>query len=139
VERVILPDSTILTDYLLQKTTNLIDTLLVYPGRMLKNLESTGGLVFSGQLLLDLAEHGMSRESAYRLVQGHAMKAWKKELNFRDLVMKDKRITRRIPPKKVEQAFNLKRQLRNVDKIFERVFGEEKRPSTQRKRGSRGN
>ncbi len=69
VERVILPDSTILTDYLLQKTTNLIDTLLVYPKRMMKNLESTGGLVFSGQLLLDLAEHGMSREDAYRLVQ----------------------------------------------------------------------
>lgn len=124
VERVILPDSTILTDYLLQKTSSLMDTLLVYPKRMLKNLESTGGLVFSGQLLLDLAEHGMSRESAYRLVQGHAMKAWKKDLNFRELVMKDKRITKRVPPKQLEQAFSLKRQLRNVDKIFERVFGD---------------
>src|SRR5499427_7849759 len=123
VERIILPDSTILVDYLLNKTANLIDTLMVYPKRMLKNLESTGGLIFSGQLLLDLAEHGMSRENAYRLVQGHAMRAWKKDLNFRELVMKDKRITRRIPPKKIEQAFNLKRQLRNVDKIFERVFG----------------
>lgn len=122
VERVILPDSTILTDYLLQKTSSLMDTLLVYPKRMLKNLESTGGLVFSGQLLLDLAEHGMSRESAYRLVQGHAMKAWKKDLNFRELVMKDKRITKRVPPKQLEQAFSLKRQLRNVDKIFGRVF-----------------
>ena len=68
-ERVILPDSTILADYLLAKTTNLIDKLLVYPARMLKNLESTGGLIFSGQLLLDLAESGMSREDAYRLVQ----------------------------------------------------------------------
>src|SRR6185312_647312 len=77
VERVILPDSTILLNYLLAKTTNLVDTLLVYPNRMLKNLESTGGLVFSGQLLLDLAEHGMSREDAYRLVQKHAMRAWK--------------------------------------------------------------
>lgn len=137
VERVILPDSTILTDYLLQKTANLLDTMLVYPKRMLRNLESTGGLVFSGQLLLDLAEHGMSREAAYRLVQGHAMKAWKKELNFRDLVMKDKRITKRVPRKQIEEAFNLKRQLRNVDKIFARVFGEEAKPSASSKKRSR--
>lgn len=123
VERVILPDSTILIDYLLQKTTNVVDTLLVYPKRMLSNLESTGGLVFSGQLLLDLAENGMSREDAYRLVQAHAMRAWKTGLNFRELVMKDKKITKRVPPKKLEQAFNLKRQLKNVDKIFDRVFG----------------
>ena len=123
VERVILPDSTILVDYLLAKTTNLIDTLLVYPNRMLKNLESTGGLVFSGQLLLDLAEHGMSREDAYRLVQKHAMRAWKEDLNFRQLVMNDAEITSRVPPKQIEQAFSIERQLRNVDKIFERVFG----------------
>ena len=124
VERVILPDSTILVDYLLTKTANLIDTLLVYPNRMLKNLESTGGLVFSGQLLLDLAEHGMSREDAYRLVQKHAMRAWKEDLNFRELVMKDPEITTRVPPKQVEQAFSIERQLRNVDKIFGRVFAE---------------
>jgi adenylosuccinate lyase len=123
VERVILPDSTILVDYLLAKTTNLIDTLLVYPNRMLKNLESTGGLVFSGQLLLDLAGHGMSREDAYRLVQKHAMRAWKEDLNFRQLVMNDAEITSRVPPKQIEQAFSIERQLRNVDKIFERVFG----------------
>ncbi len=122
VERVILPDSTILTDYLLQKATNLIDTLLVYPKRMLKNLESTGGLVFSGQLLLDLAEHGMSREDAYRLVQGHAMRAWKEDLNFRELVLNDPEITARVPRQQLEQAFDLQRQLRNVDKIFNRVF-----------------
>ena len=124
VERVILPDSTILVDYLLTKTTNLIDMLLVYPNRMLKNLESTGGLVFSGQLLLDLAEHGMSREDAYRLVQKHAMRAWKEDLNFRELVMKDPEITSRVPPKQIEQAFSIERQLRNVDKIFGRVFVE---------------
>ena len=124
VERVILPDSTILVDYLLTKTTNLIDMLLVYPNRMLKNLESTGGLVFSGQLLLDLAEHGMSREDAYRLVQKHAMRAWKEDLNFRELVMKDPEITSRVPPKQLEQAFSIERQLRNVDKIFGRVFVE---------------
>jgi adenylosuccinate lyase len=123
VERVILPDSTILVDYLLTKTTNLIDTLMVYPNRMLKNLESTGGLVFSGQLLLDLAENGMSREDAYRLVQKHAMRAWKEDLNFREAVMKDTEITSRVPAKQIEHAFSIERQLRNVDRIFERVFG----------------
>src|SRR5947207_12828446 len=127
VERVILPDSTILADYLLAKTTNLIESLLVYPRRMMKNLESTGGLVFSGQLLLDLAEHGLSREDAYRLVQAHAMRAWKEDLNFRELVMNDKEITTRVPQKQIEQAFDLKRQLRNVDKIFARVFGSSSR------------
>jgi adenylosuccinate lyase len=141
VERVILPDSTILTDYLLQKTANVVDTLLVYPQRMLKNLESTGGLVFSGQLLLDLAEHGMSREDAYRLVQAHAMRAWKGELNFRELVMHDKEITSRVPPKQIEQAFDLNRQLRNVDRIFDRVFGvsraSEVREGTLSERGTR--
>jgi adenylosuccinate lyase len=124
VERVILPDSTILVDYLLNKTTKLLDTLLVYPKRMLHNLESTGGLVFSGQLLLDLAESGMLREDAYRLVQGHAMRAWKQGLNFRELVTKDKKISQRVSPAQLSRAFSLKRQLRNVDKIFERVFGE---------------
>jgi adenylosuccinate lyase len=123
VERVILPDSTILVDYLLNKTAHLIDTLMVYPNRMLRNLESTGGLVFSGQLLLDLAEHGMLREDAYRLVQKHAMRAWKEDLNFRELVMADAEITGRVPPAQIEKAFDLKRQLRNVDKIFARVFG----------------
>ena len=89
VERIIFPDSTILADYLLAKTSSLIEKLLVYPQRMLKNLESTGGLDFSGRPPLDLAEAGMSREEAYRLVQGHAMRAWKEDLVFRDLVEQD--------------------------------------------------
>ena len=97
VERVIFPDSTILIDYLLAKTTSLIEKLLVYPRRMLKNLESTGGLIFSGQLLLDLTEAGMSREEAYRLVQAHAMRAWKEDLVFRDLVEGDPAIWNRLP------------------------------------------
>jgi adenylosuccinate lyase len=122
VERIIIPDSTTLVDYLLHKTANLIDTMFVYPERMKANLESTGGLVFSGQLLLDLVEHGMSRESAYRLVQGHAMRAWKKGLNFRQLVLKDKKITGKVSKQQVERAFDLKRQLRNIDAIFGRVF-----------------
>ena len=82
VERVILPDSTILADYLLDKTTSLVDKLLVYPERMRRNLEMTRGLVFSGQLLLDLAAAGMLREQAYRIVQAHAMRAWEEEARF---------------------------------------------------------
>ena len=124
VERIILPDSTILADYLLHKTTTLIDTLLVYPDRMLKNLESSGGLIFSGQLLLDLAEAGMSREDAYRLVQKHAMNAWKEGRGFRDAVINDAEIRARLSPQQIERAFELKRQLVNVGKIFERVFTE---------------
>jgi len=124
-ERVIIPDSATLVDYMLQKTANLIDTMFVYPERMKHNLESTGGLVFSGQLLLDLVEHGVSREDAYRMVQHHAMRAWKEDLNFRDLVLKDKEITRRVPRQQIEHAFDLKRQLRNIDKIFARVFKNE--------------
>lgn len=127
VERVIIPDSTTLSDYLLQKTANLVDTMFVYPQRMKANLESTGGLVFSGQLLLDLVEHGVSREDAYRMVQGHAMRAWKEGLNFRELVLSDKEITRRVPRQQIERAFDLKRQLRNIDKIFARVFGRPKK------------
>jgi adenylosuccinate lyase len=143
VERIILPDSTTLVDYLLQKTTNLIDTMFVYPERMLANLESTRGLVFSGQLLLDLVEHGVSREDAYRLVQGHAMRAWREGLDFHQLVLGDKSITDRVPRKQLERAFDLDRQLRNIDKIFTRVFrgkrAKAEKPTTtsRRKRGSR--
>ena len=125
-ERVIIPDSTTLVDYLLQKTANLIDTMFVYPKRMQANLESTGGLVFSGQLLLDLVEHGVSREDAYRMVQKHAMQAWKEGLNFRDLVLKDKKITSESPASRLNGHLICKRQLRNIDKIFARVFGAKK-------------
>ena len=123
VERVILPDSTTLVDYMLQKTTNLLNTMFVYPERMKVNLESTGGLVFSGQLLLDLVESGISREDAYRLVQAHAMRAWKEGRNFRELVTGDENVTGRVPAKVIQRAFDLKRQLRNIDAIFARVFG----------------
>ena len=123
VERVILPDSTILTDYLLAKTTDLIERLVVYPARMKKNLDSTGGLIFSGQLLLDLAEAGMLREDAYRLVQKHAMNAWQNDLVFRDLVAADAEITKRLSQEKLARTFDLGRQLSNVDAIFARVLG----------------
>ena len=91
-ERIIIPDSTTLADYLLNKTANLIETMFVYPERMLTNLESTHGLVFSGQLLLDLVESGVSREDAYRAVQSHAMRAWKENLDFHQLILNDPEI-----------------------------------------------
>jgi adenylosuccinate lyase len=124
VERVIFPDSTILTHYLLTKITSLIDKLLVYPARMLRNLESTGGLIFSGQLLLDLAEAGMMREDAYRLVQGHAMRAWKEDLVFRDEVAREAEISALLSSEQLAKTFDMTRQLGNVDAIFARVLGE---------------
>jgi len=123
VERVILPDSTILADYLLHKTTKLVDQLLVYPERMRRNLDLTRGLVFSGQLLLDLAAGGMLREQAYKVVQTHAMKAWEEEGDFRAAIENDPEITAIVPKEKLAESFSLERQLRNVDKIFARVFG----------------
>lgn len=134
VERVILPDSTTLMDYMLNKTTNILDTMFVYPERMQANLDSTRGLIFSGQLLLDLVEHGMTREDAYRLVQGHAMRSWKEGLNFREEILADKEITSKIARKQIEHAFNLQRQLKNVDKIFARVFGNKKSRSGETKK-----
>ena len=122
VERVILPDSTILTDYLLEKTTKLVDQMLVYPERMRRNLELTRGLVFSGQLLLDLAAAGMLREKAYRLVQGHAMKAWEEEGDFRASIEADPEVRAALTPEQIAHAFSLERQLRNIDRIFARVF-----------------
>ncbi len=141
VERIIIPDSTTLIDYLLSKTANLVETMFVYPARMLANLNSTRGLVFSGQLLLDLVEAGVSREDAYRLVQGHAMRAWKEDLDFHELVVNDPEIAGRVPRAKIEHAFDLKRQLRNIDKIFARVFpgktpGAKERSVQPRRRGT---
>jgi adenylosuccinate lyase len=137
VERIIIPDSTTLADYLLNKTATLIETMFVYPERMLANLESTRGLVFSGQLLLDLVEAGVSREDAYRLVQSHAMRAWKENLDFHELILNDPEIAVRVPRAKIERAFDLKRQLKNIDKIFARVFPGKvaaKRKAAERKR-----
>src|SRR6266700_5439556 len=106
VERVILPDSTILTDYLLEKTTKLVDQMLVYPERMRRNLDLTKGLVFSGQVLLDLAAGGMLREQAYRLVQAHAMRAWEEESDFRAAIEADPEIAAVLSNEKLAEAFS---------------------------------
>jgi adenylosuccinate lyase len=132
-ERVIIPDSTTLANYLLNKTASLIETMFVYPERMLTNLQGTRGLVFSGQLLLDLVEAGVSREDAYRLVQSHAMRAWKENLDFHQLVREDPTISARVPRAKIERAFDLRRQLKNIDKIFARVFPDKLRRKSKGK------
>ena len=122
VERVILADSAILSDYLLAKTKWLIDGMRVYPERMRRNLDSTRGLIFSGQLLLDLAAAGMLREEAYRVVQGLAMRAWESEGDFRSAVETDANILSFLSVEETQRAFSLDRQLANVDRIFARVF-----------------
>ena len=124
VERIILPDSTTLTDYLLEKTTNLVDKMFVYPERMRRNLDMTRGLVFSGQLLLDLAAAGMLREQAYAIVQRHAMEAWESEGDFRAAIEADPEIARLLSPSELVHTFSLERQLKHIDAIFGRVFGE---------------
>lgn len=126
VERVILPDATILVDYLLARMTHIVDKLRVFPERMRRNLDMTGGLVFSGTLLQELVEHGMPREDAYPLVQKHAMEAWETETGFRERVERDPQIVKVLDKKALEGTFDLKRQLRYVDAIFARVFGKEK-------------
>jgi adenylosuccinate lyase len=123
VERVILPDSTILTDHLLDRTASLIERMFVYPERMRRNLEMTRGLVFSGQLLLDLATAGMLREQAYALVQSNAMKAWEEEGDFRAAIEANPEISAVLSKEKLAETFSLDRQLRHVETIFQRVFG----------------
>jgi adenylosuccinate lyase len=125
VERVILPDSTILVDYMLAKMTTVVAEMSVFPERMRRNLESTRGLVFSGQLLQDVVEKGMPRDEAYKAVQENAMKAWESDASFRELVEKDSRITKFLDAKALTHTFDLQRQLRYVDAIFARVFGEQ--------------
>ena len=123
VERVILPDSTILVDYMLSKMTQLVSQMRVFPERMLRNLESTHGLVYSGQLLQDLVERGMPHDDAYKAVQENAMAAWETDSSFRERVAADVRITQFLDAKALAHTFDLDRQLRYVDAIFDRVFG----------------
>ena len=123
VERVILPDSTILVDFMLHRTADLIGNLRVYPENMQRNLESSHGLVFSGGVLLALVRSGVERREAYTWVQENAMKVWEGEEDFKALLLKDKRVTGKISEKEIEACFALKHQLRHVDNIFQRVFG----------------
>ena len=123
VERIILPDSTTLVDYMLSKMETIIGHMRVFPERMLRNLESTHGLIYSGQLLQDLVEKGMPRDDAYKAVQENAMAAWESDSSFRARVAADPRIAKYLDSKALAHTFDLQRQLRSVDAIFERVFG----------------
>ena len=123
VERIILPDSTILADYMLHRMTEIVANMKVFPERMRRNLDATQGLVFSGQLLQDLVEHGAPREDSYKWVQAHAMAAWESESSFQGRVAADPNIRKFLDEKALAHTFDLQRQLRAVDAIFARVFG----------------
>lgn len=126
VERIIGPDATIVLDYMLYRATELIKNLIVYPENMEKNLELTKGLIYSQRLLLMLADSGITRERAYELVQRNAMKAWKENMNFKELVLKDREIKKYLTKGDIERAFDVGYYTKNVDYIFSRVFEEEK-------------
>ena len=121
VERIVIPDSCILLDYVLSLTTGLIDKLLVYPANMLRNLQQTKGLIFSQSILLALTKKGMKREEAYKIVQAAAMQVWEGGLEFKDLLMKNTDVLAVISGDEIASLFDLERSTRNVDYIFRRV------------------
>jgi len=122
-ERIVLPDSSAALDYILAKTASLLDGLVVYPENMLKNLNATRGLIFSGQLLLALTQKGVSREDAYVFAQRNAMRVWDEGGEFKDLVTADEAIKGKLSAEEIERVFSYDYYLRNVGKVFERVFG----------------
>ncbi len=121
-ERVVLPDSSIALDYMLQKTTSLIDGLVVYPERMMENLNATRGLIFSGQLLLALTQKGVARETAYEWIQRNAMKVWDEGKDFQTLIKADADIRAHLTEAEIDRVFSLDTYLRNVGAVFDRVF-----------------
>jgi adenylosuccinate lyase len=123
VERVIAPDSTILTDYMLHRLTGIISGLVVHPDRMKENLNRTKGLIFSQQILIKLAERGVERQNAYVMVQRNAMKVWDTGQDFKVLIIEDEEIGKYLGKAEIEEVFNLNYHLKHVDDIFERVFG----------------
>jgi adenylosuccinate lyase len=123
VERVILPDSFIALDHMLRRFTRIVAGMVVYPDRMLENLDRSRGVIFSGQVLLELARRGISREQAYDWVQRNAMRAFHEKRAFKDLLLADKDVMGVLAPPEIEKAFDLNEQLRNVDAVFARVFG----------------
>jgi adenylosuccinate lyase len=122
VERVILPDSFIALDHMLRRFTRIVSGMVVYPERMRQNLERSRGVVFSGQVLLELARRGISREQAYEWVQRNAMRSFDEQKEFKPLLLADADVTKVLPAEEIEKAFDLKDQLRNVDAVFKRVF-----------------
>ncbi|MFH1654128.1 MAG: adenylosuccinate lyase [Pseudomonadota bacterium] len=125
VERVIAPDATILVDFMLDRLIKVLSGLDVFPERMKKNLELGGGLIHSQRVLLALVDKGLTREEAYVIVQDAAMKAWNESLNFKDLLMADDRVTYILKEEELIALFDLDYHFRNIDTIFQRVFGQE--------------
>ena len=123
VERVILPDSFIALDHMLRRFTRIVKGMVVHADRMLRNLQLSRGVVFSGTVLLELAQRGVSREQAYEWVQRAAMRSFDEERDFKELLLADGDVMRVLDRASIEQAFDLKVQLKNVDKVFDRVFG----------------
>jgi len=121
VERVIIPDSCILIDYMLRKMASVIDNLVVHKDKMRRNLEKTKGLIFSQKVMLSLIEKGMSREDAYRLVQSKAMKAREEEKDFRRLLTKDKEIAKILSKEEINNCLDTKSYLKNLERVFKRV------------------
>ncbi|MBN1405822.1 MAG: adenylosuccinate lyase [Candidatus Omnitrophica bacterium] len=122
VERITMPDSTILIDYMLNKMTDIVRHLIIYPHRMLENLNKTGGLIFSQKLLLEMVDKGTSRDKAYRLIQRNAMKAQgEKNVDFKENLLKDKDVTAILKPNQITACFDLRYYLRNIDKVFKRI------------------
>jgi adenylosuccinate lyase len=121
-ERVVLPDSTILLDYMLDRALWLVEGLVVDSDRMLRNLAASHGLVFSGRVLLALVTSGMSREQAYEIVQRHALRAWDEGCSFRALLAEDPEVTSRLDPAAMDAAFDLESFLRFVDEVFDRTL-----------------
>jgi len=124
VERVILPDSFIALDHMLRRFTRIVAGMVVYADRMMENLGRSRGVVFSGSVLLELARRGISREQAYEWVQRNAMRSFHDRLDFKALLLADAEVMAVVPREVIEEAFDLGAQLRNVDRIFERVFGQ---------------
>ncbi len=123
VERIILPDSFIALDHMLRRFTRIVKGMVVYPDRMRQNLQRSRGVVFSGTVLLELAKRGISREQAYEWVQRNAMRSFHEQEDFKALLLADADLAKVLTPAEIEKAFDLDDQLRNVDVIFERVFG----------------
>jgi len=121
VERIIIPDSTNLMDYMLMKVNKLFENLIVYPDNMMKNLNLTNGLIFSQEVLLKLIQAGISREDAYKLVQKNAMQVWEQKIDFKELIKTDKDISKLLSESEIDSLFDLNKILININKIFERL------------------
>jgi adenylosuccinate lyase len=119
---VILPDSFLALDHMLRRFARIVSGMVVYPDRMRENLARSRGVIFSGQVLLELARSGVTREQAYEWVQRNAMRAFHEQTDFKTLLLRDADVTRVLTPAQIDKAFDLTEQLRNVDTVFERVF-----------------